>query len=197
MNSKALAMAILAAGNCLAFEKVTVCLTSSHDEPALEHAQLMASKMFRGAGVELEWRASSRECRTADRQGIVVDLLEKQPKDAGRLSLARAYVYEGVHIEIFEPQVSGKDGIDPVLLSHVMAHEITHILQGVPRHSDTGVMKATWTHDDYALMHYKPLAFAPEDIELIHIGLMHREAVPVRLRDLSRTTDAPPALARN
>jgi hypothetical protein len=58
----------------------------------------------------------------------------------------------------------------PVLLGHVLAHEITHILQGVARHSAEGVMKAHWTEDDFAEMSFKPLRFTEEDITLIHYG---------------------------
>ena len=31
------------------------------------------------------------------------------------------------------------------LLGHVLAHEIGHVLQGVARHSATGVMKGRWS----------------------------------------------------
>jgi hypothetical protein len=51
-----------------------------------------------------------------------------------------------------------------------MVHEITHIQQGVDRHSNSGVMKARWTDKDYAAMAWKPLPFTPEDILLIHLG---------------------------
>ena len=176
IGSTIIAISILAGVNGLASGQVTVCMSFAQDAPAVERAQFMASNMFAGAGVGLKWRSASRECRTAVPAAIVVNLVEKQPKDVGRLSLARAYVYEGVHIEIFTPQVSGDDGIDPVLLSHVMVHEIAHILEGVARHSDTGIMKAVWTHTDCAQMQIKPLAFAADDIELIHAWLMRREA---------------------
>jgi hypothetical protein len=58
-----------------------------------------------------------------------------------------------------------------MLLAHVMVHEIAHILQGVYRHSDNGVMKAVWTGQDYSQMRVGALPFAPEDVELIHLGL--------------------------
>jgi hypothetical protein len=91
--------------------------------------------------------------------------------------MARAFVYEGVHIEVFKDRVAtGKTGIDPVLLAHVMVHEITHILEGVARHSRSGVMKAQWTQEDYVRMHYSPIGFAAEDIELIQLGMLRRQA---------------------
>jgi hypothetical protein len=57
----------------------------------------------------------------------------------------------------------------------VLTHEITHILQGVSRHSKSGVMKAHWDAVDYQDMTWRALAFAPEDIELIHLGLRRRD----------------------
>ena len=57
------------------------------------------------------------------------------------------------------------------MLAHVLAHEITHILQGIKRHSKTGVMKAKWSYEDIRKMTWKPLPFAEEDIRLIHLGM--------------------------
>jgi len=38
------------------------------------------------------------------------------------------------------------------VLAHVLVHEVTHILQGIPRHSESGVMKAQWDSNDFAQM---------------------------------------------
>lgn len=64
----------------------------------------------------------------------------------------------------------GRSRVAPVL-SHVLVHEITHILQGAARHSEKGVMKARWTSDDLVQMSRKPLGFEREDIDLIHAGM--------------------------
>ena len=39
-----------------------------------------------------------------------------------------------------------------MLLAYIFAHEIAHALQGVGRHSKSGIMKAEWTIDDYRAM---------------------------------------------
>jgi hypothetical protein len=62
----------------------------------------------------------------------------------------------------------------PHLLAHVLVHEITHILQGVARHSETGIMKAHWTPVDYRQMLVHPLPFAPEDVQLLQLSMEHR-----------------------
>jgi hypothetical protein len=58
-----------------------------------------------------------------------------------------------------------------------MAHKITHILEGVKRHSDTGIMKATWTPDDTREMARHPMTFAAEDVNVIHQGMDARGAL--------------------
>ena len=68
-----------------------------------------------------------------------------------------------------------------ILLAHVLAHEITHILQVSCRHSDRGVMKAGWDGFDYDDMAWAPIAFAKYDIDLIHRGIAARAAAQVAL----------------
>jgi len=61
------------------------------------------------------------------------------------------------------------------ILAHVITHEITHVLQGIERHSATGVMKARWNPEEFRSMTFRPLAFEPGDIDLIHIAMRRRE----------------------
>ena len=62
------------------------------------------------------------------------------------------------------------------LLAHAMAHEIAHLLQGINRHSESGILKGHWSGTDCARMAYFPLMFTPEDAILIHRGLEERRA---------------------
>ena len=61
-----------------------------------------------------------------------------------------------------------------MLLAHVLVHELTHLLEGVPRHSASGIMKAHWDENDYSRMLLAPLPFAAEDIEMIWRGMTAR-----------------------
>jgi len=45
------------------------------------------------------------------------------------------------------------------------------MLQGVARHSSTGIMKAHWNYLDYGDMQLGRLKFTGEDLVLIHDGL--------------------------
>lgn len=60
----------------------------------------------------------------------------------------------------------------PPLLSHVVAHEIAHVLQGVSRHSESGILKARWDREDFFLMQQSRLTFTSLDVGLIRAGAM-------------------------
>jgi hypothetical protein len=87
-------------------------------------------------------------------------------------ALAYAPPYEGHRIEVFYDRVT--NAICVVTLPHLLAHEITHILQGAARHSETGIMKAHWNSEDYHQMTVRPLAFTAEDIQLLQAGIESR-----------------------
>ena len=55
----------------------------------------------------------------------------------------------------------------PEFLGNVLAHELTHALEGVARHSSEGLMKAVWSARDYDEMVRGPLPFAAEDLDLL------------------------------
>ena len=52
-----------------------------------------------------------------------------------------------------------------------MAHEITHVLQGISRHSETGLRRARWSPEDYRQLPSKPLLLTPYDVKLIRMGV--------------------------
>jgi len=63
----------------------------------------------------------------------------------------------------FESSAGGPRQV-ATILAHVMVHEIAHLLEGVARHSQTGVMKAHWDGYDLMQMAVTPLPFDPEDM---------------------------------
>jgi hypothetical protein len=54
---------------------------------------------------------------------------------------------------------------------YVLAHELAHVMQGVARHSESGILKAQWSNNDFEEMITHKLAFTNLDVELIHQGL--------------------------
>jgi hypothetical protein len=107
---------------------------------------------------------------------IVVRLTKDTPANYLPGVPAYALPYQGDQITILYDRVEETvvPSALPALLAHVLVHEITHILQGINRHSESGVMKAHWAAGDYMAMEKKPLPFTDKDVDLIHRGLSVR-----------------------
>lgn len=56
---------------------------------------------------------------------------------------------------------------EAALLGHIVAHEIGHVLQGVVRHSEDGLMKESWTSQEMQNMLARRLSFSKRDADLI------------------------------
>lgn len=156
---------------------VTVCLHNSvvGTPGTVERAKLIAKNMFTPLGVNLIWRSSCPDPQTGLAVDVTLASSASGQEEAG--PLAEAYPFAGVtgHITVRYDRVHNSAGVsrdlEPVLLGHVLVHELAHVLQCLDRHADTGVMKAHWTSEDYYEMRWKPLTFTSEDIELIHLGM--------------------------
>ncbi|MGA8028613.1 MAG: hypothetical protein WB992_15830 [Bryobacteraceae bacterium] len=142
---------------------------------AIHPAQMLASKIFGGIGVRIEWRRNLRDC-PADR--ILISLRSNTPAALYPGALASARPYEGIHIQVFYDRISKnpQPALVSIVLAHVLVHEITHILQGSNGHSEQGIMKAHWNAGDYFQMRCKPLGFTDHDVLLIYRGLAARKA---------------------
>lgn len=160
--------------------KVLICVNSGSYElnpgskVVITRAEDISSRMFQSAGVTLQWlSAGFGACRKARQtpQTVMLDFAADTPASQYPGALAYALPYEGVVlVDRIERKAADRAQVSP-LLAHVMTHEITHILQGIARHSETGVMKALWDSHDFLQMASKPLAFTPEDVALIQRGL--------------------------
>ncbi len=151
---------------------VTICV-ETRATPEAGLAQVIAEKMFLNIGIKTIWK-DGRACpATAD--GMVhITLVTKRSKTHYRPGvLAFALPFEGVHIHVFVDRL--RKMVDPnnmpSFLAHVLAHEITHILQGTNGHSEEGVMKANWSAKDLVDMRFKPLDFTVQDVSMILSGL--------------------------
>jgi hypothetical protein len=156
-----------------ATETVQICSDNAVDAVTDFRARRIATQMFAGIGVGIEWHHAD-SCPAG---ALRISYSTQTPGNLMPGALAYALPYEGTHIVVFYDRVQAAV-IDPqkfpVLLAHVMTHEITHVLEGIARHSAEGVMKAHWTPGDYRRMCWKPLNFADEDVVLIHLGLEKR-----------------------
>ena len=167
----AVAGASLCAGQSAEVPQATVTVCMESDPHVLTGVQPLASEMFASIGVRIDWR--DRKSCPAGVGAIQVRLSYDPPKFS---ALAFAQPYQGT-IVVFPDRVqelSRKGG--PSLVAHVLVHEITHVVEGISRHSATGIMKARWDDNDYCEMRRKPLDFAQEDVDLIYAGLKARQA---------------------
>jgi hypothetical protein len=165
-------------------DRIHACVAVDVQIPmtVLVRAQGITARMLAAAGVAIDWPSKRVfACNEAPRPDAVkLKLLAQAPEDLHPGALAYAQFQQGPEIVVMFDRIGRiAYGINrPVklsnILAHVMTHEITHLLQGVARHSETGVMKAHWAPKDFAEMQYSPLPFAPEDIELIRLGMALR-----------------------
>jgi hypothetical protein len=137
-------------------------------------AKALAGQMFAKIGIVLDW-GKEKPAGETSRQPIFLELVRGTPENRMPGALAYALPYEGTHITVFYDRIE-KTESPRTVLAHVMVHEITHVLQGISRHSDAGVMKARWTGRDFGAMGCSPLSFTPEDVNLIYLGLTKRTA---------------------
>ena len=139
----------------------------------------IANEMFAAAGVEVDWKIGTPSPAGDEGGPIVIRFTtgESFPSAPAALAYALPYANGGTSVTVFWDRVqriAGKSRFLETLLAHVLAHEVTHILQGVVRHSDGGIMRANWTSRDYFQMRDAPLSFTSGDVILIRMGLEKR-----------------------
>jgi hypothetical protein len=156
-------------------QTVQICSQIAPDAVSYYRSRNIATQTFAGIGVGIEWH-NEASCPT---DAIRISFSTRTPATLMPGALAYALPYEGTHIVVFYDRIQAAmiepDGVT-TLLGHVLAHEVTHILEGTVRHSAEGVLKAHWTTTDFSQMCWKPLKFADEDVVLIHLGLEKRAA---------------------
>jgi len=193
---KTMAIAILLAGvNASASNKpgtdLTVHVYVVYDMPvsnSMVLAQTCASKLLASAGVELKWH-KPRTLDSAGPNDLTIRFVLVAPPSyrvgpkAKVLAFARPYASGGERILVFHDRVAGfaapYGSRSWRVIGHVLAHEIGHVLEGIARHSGSGLMRAAWTIEDLETMTSEGLEFAPVDRELIRANLVGHFPTPV------------------
>ncbi len=137
----------------------------------LQQAEYLATRMLGRIGVAVEWRAGKSPRKTgAGVEPIIVQLSSDTPENfhPGALGYAVVFPDSMGHVFVFA------DRVRPGGVPAVLAHEITHVLEGVIRHAETGVMKPKWTFADYKQMASGPLGFDPVDVNVVRYRLARR-----------------------
>jgi hypothetical protein len=167
----AMTAASLCAGQSAVTQKATVTVCMESDWQALEGVRPLTAAMFAHIGVRIVWR-------TRDACPVGVDAIQvRLSRDSTSVrnvsfdALAATQPYART-VTVFLDRVKDLNrsrGIS--VMAVVLAHEITHVLEGIDRHSATGIMKARWDNHDYLEIGRQTLAFAQDDIDLIYAGL--------------------------
>jgi len=175
------AMMAMAAGSAWAHrnpvesKKLTICMESTGSHVAMQNeGRRIAARIFAAIGVEIQWR----DLRGCPSNAIQISFSGRIPAGFRADALAYAMPYDGIHIVLLLDRV--KDSVAPgaagYLLGYTIAHEVTHVLEGIARHSTSGIMKAHWDLADHRQIVNGSLGSAPEDVELIYRGLDGRQS---------------------
>lgn len=153
-------------------------LVGSTVKSPLTQALGITSRIYREAGITLRWKRAETGMECSRREGrVVIEFSTGVGSDShpGALAYARPYAEGGSCVTIFldrlEPMAASNPAGLAYLLGHVLAHEVAHYLEGIVRHSESGVMKAFWTPQDIQAMMYKPLRFTDDDRDLLELAL--------------------------
>ena len=144
---------------------------------AFGRARGIVHEAYAGIGVQVIWRVSNSapagcETRPGHRK-IVIELRSGTAPGRGSAALAYANPYsrQGPCVTLLMDRLKEKAERNPettgVLLGHVLAHEIGHVLQGIARHSETGLMKEQWSEREIGQMWKQTLLFTAYDAEMI------------------------------
>ena len=153
-----------------------------------------AGRILASAGVEAVWRlspADASEAHECDMQGTSHGTSSRRPESRDHLVLrpvrdfperylpgAMGYSLPdasfGVHATVFYDRIKAVSRTGDVSLSmilgHVIAHEIGHVLLGTIDHSPTGIMKARWGTEDYQQAGMGLMKFTAREGEAIRNG---------------------------
>jgi len=141
----------------------------------------LAAAIFQKIGIHINWHTGELP---AGLRAFGIRTLEQAPKSAtsGALASTRLEGWSGTEIAIYKDRVQrfldDHSNLAAVAAGYILAHELAHAMQGAPRHSESGILKAQWSNDDYQEMIFQKLAFAAVDVELIHRGLALQPAHP-------------------
>ncbi len=154
---------------------LTVFVTG--DSAALTYLTKSAARsLFRSAGITVDWQGPETPPSGVPRTWLRIELTDRTPDQIFPGALAVSYPYAGCgkgvtvfldRIRLLAPGILRESA----MLASVLVHEITHVIQGVDRHSTEGLMKAHWDGDDRTAIFQRRLGFLPEDVLLVRTGL--------------------------
>ena len=139
----------------------------------LYRATVQASELLTGVGVRVIWKSGRPHQEPGCRPVIALTIEEEAPPNLKSDFRAVTRLSNGsitVFYELIRQVLATWPNLAATLLAQVFAHEIGHSLQGLSRHSESGIMKAHWSIADYHAMQDRQLRFSAMDAGLIRAG---------------------------
>jgi hypothetical protein len=161
---------------------VTVRANVRHDMPArmLLHAELRTPAMFREIDVEVH-RAACVPANAPDNACCAPFPVQLEKGRRGRaaweaLGHATPLPQSRNRINVFLDRLVTyrNENLETAILAHVLAHEITHVLERGHGQSANGTMNTHWDIADWQGTKSRSLALPTEDVDLIRRGIARR-----------------------
>jgi len=158
-------------------------------EPAFHRAHTVVRDAFSEFGLKVEWRMAGASAPGCSKKPLIatiqVALAWQTPSGVSSEALAVSNPNQtgGACITLLMDRLKQQSMRNPVttgyLLGYVLAHEIGHVLQGIARHSETGILEQHWGQAEIRDM-WRPrsLRFTSHDIDLIVQGMQAPPLLP-------------------
>jgi hypothetical protein len=185
--------------------RFTVRISDHASVPAasLARAKAVATHVFDAIGVEPAWRecppgqAETVACAERPRPTDLFVMIVPKPMAArARVSAMMGLAVlpdrgRGSHLYVFNDRVralsSEQQEVEfAVILGHVLAHEIGHLLLGSNSHSSGGIMAARWFARELRRLSKGDLLFTAEEPLRIRTELLARTAEETRIGSNAR-----------
>lgn len=146
-------------------------------------AQEHVSRIFLAAGVNVEWSvAGNMQHSVSDcRLRVILTAQPQDPRDRRMNVMGTAIIGSagsGRLAYVFLREVEYYAGLTKthpaVVLGHVMAHEMGHLLLGHPGHSVAGIMRAKWEPMEIARIREDLLTFTADEATTVRKGVLVR-----------------------
>lgn len=175
MRISSIVMALLALHTNATAADVIVYITSQSASSTYA-AKKIAESVFHKAGLSIAWATGTPPGAAVPGIRLHITLAEQTPDDRlpGALAIAYPFATCSKSITVFSDRirsVARRPERESALLAYVLVHEITHVLQRVDRHSDDGLMKASWGTEERAEIFARRLPLTDEDVRLIRHGM--------------------------
>jgi hypothetical protein len=181
---------------------------------ATREAQNVVDKIYSEIGVRVVWKSAHSSPAGCTREPshfrIVVTLQSEATasSSAAAMAFSNPYAAKGPCVTLLMDRLMGAIEKNPrrggVLLGHVLAHEMGHVIEGIARHSESGLMKEGWSSIEILnLSSANGPRFTSIDSELVLNGLRFPTARPtidsgwIQRREATLKESGSPVLSRN